>query len=521
MSLVSASTINYNFADGKTLFSDLSFAIEPGVTVLVGSNGSGKSILAELLSGALQPCSGSFIVNGSLGYFKQQADVQELAHQSIADVLGITSVLTSLNRIYSGDYNACDLDTVAGQWNLQKELNDNLEKLGITAGPNDSCANLSGGQLARLQLSLLFQQKHQILILDEPSNHLDQTAKNWLKHQINDFSGSILLITHDQDFLENISQFLILNSQGIESFTGSYQQLMQNQLLLEKRLNKKFNNAKSLQKKLAKTQQKSIEAAQQRRKQGQRLRDNGSQAKVILDMAKMSAEKSISQQKTRARKANFQAQETINTIKNRQEILPPISIDFSSSNKTSSIKLCDILLPFGTHQLISFELASGEKLALQGDNGAGKSTLLKVIAKQLHAKSGNITHKGSTFYIDQYFSALIDGQSILENVLKACPNIIINKARALLASIGFRAESVMIQAGNLSGGEKMRLTLLIAGNQAENTLLLLDEPDNHLDVATKKQLADAINRYKGGFILVSHNAGFIKSTGVTRSYHLE
>lgn len=521
MSLISVSNLSYRFADGSVLFSDLSFSLAAGVTALIGNNGVGKSILADILTRARKPSFGSCLLDESVGYFRQIIDAEDIAEQTLADALQVTPILASLERIDSGEYDAADIDTVGDQWHLKQELEESLLGFGIVADLSEPCSILSGGQLARLQLFVLFKQNHKLLILDEPSNHLDREAKVWLRQKIAAYKHSILLITHDQELLQDISQFLLLNSKGITSFTGSYTQLLEREEQRKESLSRELNNAVRQQKHITKTKQQSIEKAQKRQKQGQALRRSGSQAKTLLDMSKMSAEKSMSQRSTQFGKMSQLAEEKVNQIKDQQEILQPVTLEFSDAAETPSIQLYDVVLPFGAQQPINMTLNRGEKLSLQGNNGAGKSTLLKVIARQLDAASGEISCGGTPFYIDQYFSVLDVASSMLNNVLSACPHITENKARALLASIGFRGDSVNKDVDRLSGGEKMRVTLLIASHQPGNILLLLDEPDNHLDLMTKQKLAEAIRNYKGGVILVSHSEFFTESAGVTKSFYLK
>jgi ATPase subunit of ABC transporter with duplicated ATPase domains len=164
-----------------------------------------------------------------------------------------------------------------------------------------------------------------------------------------------------------------------------------------------------------------------------------------------------------------------------------------------------VVLPFGSQTPIDIKVMSNEKYHLIGGNGSGKSTLMKVLLGELPPIKGSVHLNAPVFYFDQYFS-LLDGQhTMLDNMKKHCARLNNSNLRTLLAGIGFRGDKVFTQVKQLSGGEKMRLIILVVGHQHEMPLLLLDEPDNHLDIESKEVLANALNEFTGSFILISHD----------------
>jgi ATPase subunit of ABC transporter with duplicated ATPase domains len=172
-------------------------------------------------------------------------------------------------------------------------------------------------------------------------------------------------------------------------------------------------------------------------------------------------------------------------------------------------------LPFAHCAKQTFIVHSSDKLALKGENGAGKTTLLKLILKQISPVSGELSINTPTFYLDQHFGFLEPQKTALESIVDNCDGVLQEQARTLLAGIGFRRESVHRRVEQLSGGEKMKLSMLIVTHQPNSPLLLLDEPDNHLDLSSKQLLAQALFNYQGAFLLVSHDSHFVEECGLT------
>ncbi len=178
-------------------------------------------------------------------------------------------------------------------------------------------------------------------------------------------------------------------------------------------------------------------------------------------------------------------------------------------------------LPAGRAQPINLQLSAKGRLRLCGRNGCGKSTLLHVIAGKQNLIGGEIRVNTSVFYLDQHFGLLDESRSMLDNMMLFCVGLQESDARTLLAGIGFRRDSVFRFVEQLSGGEKMKLAMLVVGHQAESPLLLLDEPDNHLDLDSKRLLACTLQAYQGAFVLVSHDDEFVAECGVSEEYQLE
>ncbi|REL25914.1 ABC transporter ATP-binding protein [Thalassotalea euphylliae] len=517
-----AYNISYRFDNGETLFENLSCSLTQRRVGLVGRNGIGKSLLASIISGERLPSSGTVTPPNSYAVYSQQASELLDSELSIAEYLGVSQVLTAINNIESGDCDGKWFEIVGEQWHLPALLAQQLLKLGLPQDPNFPCAKLSGGQLARIQLWQLLKSDMQLLILDEPSNHLDESAKQWLINAIDNFAGTVLLISHDRTLLREMNEIWELSRTGLNVYGGNYDfyaEQKQTELLAIERQLAQLNKA---QKKLATQAQLNREKAEQRAAQGNRLRRGGSQSKILLDFkkGKASASTASRNKSAQARQRQLQSQTQELSQKHEQNSPQKLHIATQQSSSHKAISILDGVLPFGNQQSIALQVFANNKFHLKGCNGSGKSTLLKVILGEVPLTQGELMVNTPVYYLDQHFGVIQDELSMLTNIMTLCEGMTETDARTLLAGIGFRRDTVYRIGRELSGGEKMKLAVLVISHQAHQPFLLLDEPDNHLDLASKKMLAKALCDYNGGFVLISHDSDFAKESGVSCEYRL-
>ncbi|MFA0087679.1 ATP-binding cassette domain-containing protein [Vibrio sp. 10N.261.51.F12] len=544
---LAAHQLSFQLETGEWLFKDLSFSLNDRFTGLVGRNGVGKSVLFSLLAGLLVPTQG--VVNrpghhpratpnldemtnrvnltrtgvatleSKLGYYSQLPSSLLTQTITVAEFLGIEEKRRALLAISEGRYEQAHFDLVDEDWHLEERVKAQLETLRITPDLDALCHTLSGGQLACLQLHQLFESNSAILLLDEPSNHLDDLGREWLIEQCLQFEGQVFVITHDRSLLRHVDAIYRLTSLGIDYFKGSYDDYFAQSTAQSAALNKQISHLSSEQKKLERQAQVNQEKAQQREAKGNRLRRSGSQPKILMDAMKDKAGRTkgaaaITQRNQQARNA-----EKLQALKAKKEQLKPQAMYLSPSDngkKRTLLSIEQCLLKYGCGNLVSFSMTQGERVRLQGQNGCGKSTLLKSIANGAAPESGDIRCYDNTVYLDQHFGLLDNETSLLENLLTRSDGLTVSTARVLLAGMGFRRDTVHRKTKHLSGGEKMKLSMLIVSHIPKTPLLLLDEPDNHLDIESKQLLANALRYYKGAFILVSHDRDFVDEVGISR-----
>ncbi|MYM59997.1 ATP-binding cassette domain-containing protein [Vibrio sp. OCN044] len=487
---------------------------------LVGRNGIGKSILASIISGGVAPSSGDLVAPSSTAIFHQQSSVLPEDDISIAEYLNMHHVLEALDHIRMGNCSQEWFDLIGQDWDVESRLERELINLRIPDDLLFPCRQLSGGQFARLALWKLFKQQSDLLILDEPSNHMDSSSKQWLINTMETFSGAILLISHDRKLLNTVDEIWELSSTGLEIYGGNYQfytaKKQSEQLAIERQL----VTIKKEKKHLDIQTQRNLEKAQQRATKGKKLRRSGSQAKVLLNGMKESAENSASNRSKLAhtRKTRLYQQELLLTERQDKWKTQKFNIQESSDTTTARHSYLNGKLKFGNNIRLNLQLFYGEKVHIQGPNGCGKSTLLKTLLGKLPLREGDINTKGHFCYLDQNLTIINPNLSVLDNFFSHVASIPHSDVRTLLAGIGFRGDNVFKPASVLSGGETIKLAMLIIGHQINQPVLLLDEPDNHLDLDSKTELASALRRYKTGYVLVTHDDNFAYDCGITRSY---
>lgn len=520
MTVLRASNIAYRFDNGEELFRDISVKLTVRRVGLVGRNGIGKSILASIFAKEIQPSTGNIEVVSAIGRYTQLPSHILNSSISIAEFLGVDSILHALDQVAKGSAEQKWFDLIGERWQLKDELTQLLFDIGLPEDIQLPCNRLSGGQLSRLSLWKLFHSDAQLLILDEPSNHLDLSAKNWLLEQIDLFPGYILLISHDRLLLRHMEQIWELNTLGLHQYGGNYDFFRQQKQKEMDAVERQLNEAQKEKRKLDKQTQTDREKAEQRASQGNKLRKQGSQAKVLLDAKKDKATANASARNKNVQKRADLLHQKTQDLKDRKEGLKAqrMYLDSAGERNKSLVHISECLLPYTSSQAINLHVKGTSRVHIKGDNGCGKTTLLRAIRGDIRPLQGEIRINTPVYYLDQHFGLLRNELSMLENLVHFCPQLGEERARTLLAGIGFRRDSVYRLVDQLSGGEKMKLAMLIVSHQADQPLLLLDEPDNHLDLDSKLILAEALNAYQGAFLLISHDEDFVATSGITEVY---
>ncbi len=524
MARITVQNLTYRFDNSETLFSELNFTLDNKVTGLVGRNGVGKSILASLLAGEKHPYAGSVTRLCHVGLLSQiGADNQFLQHETISDFLSVKEKLLALERITQGGCELADFDLIGDRWRLREEIEQQLLSLGVNSDLSLPCQALSGGQLTRLALHQLFKSGYGYLILDEPGNHLDEQGKRWLIEQIELFSGGVLIISHNRDILRCVDNILELSSLGLRHYGGSYDLYAQQCADELSSQEQQIEQAKNQIRQIRQTVQKNREKAQQRAGQGKKLSRSGSQAKILLSSKKQNAERSGGSRENSQNRQLAQAQDQLSLLTQQHESLKQQNLSLGRSEKRSSrtLDLIAVKLPYCTEKKITLSIDFGDKMHLVGPNGCGKSTLLKTITRQLQPIQGEIKVRAHLCYLDQHFTLLEGSKSVLDNLETLCPHLTETEQRTLCAGIGLPRDRVDQTVATLSGGEKMKLAMLAISHQPGNILLLLDEPDNHLDLDSKQLLARALRNFSGSLLVVSHDQDFIKEIGISSQISLE
>lgn len=514
------------------LFDQLNFQLFSGqFSTLIGNNGQGKSILlralhdlASLAKDTQATANGQILWSVEHAYLPQLARIQP-QHQSIADVLGIRHFVEIFQRIELGHAQDDDYDTVDGLWHLPQQWQQMLEQAGLPTDLYFQVNYLSEGQRTKLALCQLFQLKDHFLLLDEPSNHLDQTSRRWLIEQINQHPAGCLVVSHDRELLNHATQLYALNSFGIQHHTVNYYDYIQQHRREVDALQRRVQQDKREVKQLKQQQHETRMKAEKRQSQANKVRQNTSQAKILLDFQKEQAQQSrsnlhrqLDRQMTNAQSNLTENQQQLEVVKTQH-----FQLNYATRVQQGEILRCHQLkLAVVATQPIHFALHGADKLHLTGANGVGKSTLLKLIHQRQTPAQGEVFFAGKSLYLDQNFSFLDPQLNAVDNLLRLRPEILAVDWRRFLGQLGLRGDKTLRPVAQLSGGEQLKVALTAISQLSDQIdLLVLDEPENHLDITSRTLLAEAIAAFPHAVLLVSHDPDFVKDCGIVESYTIK
>jgi ATP-binding cassette subfamily F protein 3 len=500
---------------GEYLFEDITFRLGAGDRIgLIGKNGAGKSTMLKILSKEMEPDSGQIAAdkNLSIGFLKQDIDfvfgrtVLDEAYEAFKEIKILEAKIDDINHqlIERTDYESdiyhqlmVDLNEIQhqyeiiGGYNYQGETEKILQGLGFKREDfNKLTDTFSGGWRMRIELAKLLLQNNDILLLDEPTNHLDIESIIWLEGFLKNYIGAVVIVSHDKMFLDNVTNRTIEISLGrIYDYKKPYSQY----LVLR-------NEIKVQQLASQKNQQKQIE---QTEKLIEKFRAKASKATMAQSLIKKL--------------------DRIDRIEVDEDDNSVMSLNFPISVVPGKVVIEShhIGKKYGDLQVlknIDLIVERDSKTAFVGQNGQGKSTLAKIIVGELkHEGKLKLGHNVQIGYFAQNQAEYLDGsKTVLDTMIDAANEKNRSKVRDILGSFLFRGEEADKYVRVLSGGERNRLALAKLLLQPFN-VLVMDEPTNHLDIKSKNVLKEALKRFEGTLILVSHDRDFLQ--GLTNNVY--
>ena len=506
--ILSCSNISKSFGDNDIL-KHVSFHIEEHEkTAVVGINGAGKSTLLKIIIGELAADDGYVTLSkgAAIGYLAQHQDLAgaETIYDALLEAKRPVLEMEERLRRLEAEMKSASGETLesmlqeysrlnhefemADGYSVQSEITGVLKGLGFAEEEfSKSIDALSGGQKTRVSLGKLLLTKPDVLLLDEPTNHLDMESIAWLEAYLRTYPGSVLIVAHDRYFLDRVvTKIVELDGGTATVFAGNYTAYSQKKAQIREAKLKAYLN------------------------QQQEIRH---QEEVIAKLRSFNREKSIRRAESREKMLD-----KIDRIEKPREIDDAMDIrlepDVISGNDVLTVR--GLAKSFGSQHLFShvdIDIKRGERVAIIGNNGTGKTTLLKIINGLLPADEGQIrlgtkVHIG---YYDQEHQVLHMEKTLFEEIQDERPAMTNTQVRSTLAAFLFTGDDVFKQIKDLSGGERGRLSLAKLMLSQAN-FLLLDEPTNHLDITSKEILEDALCRYTGTVLYVSHDRYFINRT---------
>ena len=484
---------------GRTLFENASLQVNYGDRVaLVGPNGAGKSTLFSLILKTNEPDEGTIErdIWTMVGFLPQEAEalgeetVLEVATGRVHELPKLEKRLHELEAAGAVDgaeyMEAHAKHDALNDPQVEAKAKKMLAGLGYKEKDfNRLAREMSGGWVLRAHLARLLVMEPDLLLLDEPTNHLDLLSLLWLQKYLANYSGAVLLISHDRQFMDEVvTQVHEISEKKLIAYTGNYSDYL-----------KQREERYETQVAAYKNQQKEIQALQEF---ADRFRAVPSKASQAMSKLKQIERLELIEKPQPPRKPF------------RFQIPPP------PRGGQRAISLEGVHMAYGTNKVYSgldLTIERGERTVLVGPNGAGKSTLLKILANVVPIQAGlvNLGHNAKLGYFSQHRADTLDlNKTVLEEVLASAPALREDEARGILGSFMFRKEDVYKLTGILSGGEKSRLNLVKFLVDPPN-LLLMDEPTTHLDITTVESLTLALERYEGTLVFISHDVHFIRS----------
>lgn len=493
----------------KSILKNVSFHIEDyDKAAIVGINGAGKTTLLKIIIGDMAADEGIVTLSKekTFGYLAQHQSVNS-DHTIYEELLTVKQDLIALeSRIRQAEL---EMKTAAGPalerimesyaqmthrfetdggYTYRSELTGVLKGLGFTEEEFDkSVSALSGGQKTRVALGKLLLSKPHLIMLDEPTNHLDMSSITWLETYLMNYKGAVIIVSHDRYFLDRIANKVIeIDQTKATVFTGNYSDYAA-----------KKEQLRAAQLKAYMNQQQEIKH----------------QEEVIAKLKSFNREKSIKRAESRE-KLLSKVERLEKPTQARTDMHITLEPRYASGNDVLCVE--NLSKSFGDLRLfqkIGFDIKKGEHVAIIGDNGTGKTTILKIINGLVSADSGTLrlgtnVHIG---YYDQEHHVLHMEKTLFEEISDEYPAMNNTEIRSTLAAFLFTGEDVFKRIGDLSGGERGRVSLAKL-MLSESNFLILDEPTNHLDIASKEILEDALNHYTGTVLYVSHDRYFINRT---------
>lgn len=506
--ILACQNISKSFGTDEIL-KDVSFHIEANEkAAIVGINGAGKSTLLKIIMRQESADSGEvvFAKDKTIGYLAQHQDISghKTIYEEVLDSRGeilamearLRTMEADMNRLSGTDLEAL-LDTyhrlshefeLLGGYAYRSEVTGVLKGLGFAEEEfPKKMSELSGGQKTRVSLGKLLVTKPDVLLLDEPTNHLDMESIRWLENFLLNYKGAVVIVAHDRYFLDRVVTKVveIFRHQGIV-YQGNYTDFARKKAKVREDMLKQYYN-----------QQREIRH----------------QEEVIARLKSFNREKSI--RRAESREKMLEKVERIEKpVDENTDIHIALEPNVMSGNDVLEVEhLAKSYNGLTLFSDISFEIKRGERVALIGNNGTGKTTILKIINNLVTANSGDITLGANVHigYYDQEHQLLHMEKTIFEEIADDYPGLNNTKIRNVLAAFLFTNDDVFKRIGDLSGGERGRVSLAKLMLSDAN-FLILDEPTNHLDITSKEILENALSQYAGTVFFVSHDRYFINQT---------
>lgn len=528
--MISLHDMVYQHPNRDLLFPSLNFNVNPADKIaLIGNNGVGKSTLLKLMAGKLMPASGSVKAESKPYYIPQL--LEEYNDWSIAEVLQLDQKLKALEEILAGRMTGENLRLLNDDWDFETRCQQafaywKLDGLDLA----QKMKTLSGGQKTKVFLAGIRIHQPEIILMDEPSNHLDRESRILLYEAIKSSRKTMVLVSHDRELLNLLDVVALLQPDGISTYGGNYEFYAEQQAIEKLAFEQTLKSKEKAFRKAKEVERAALERQQKLDSRGKGKQEKAGIPTIMMNTLRNNAEKSTSRLKSVHTEKLHAISEELSLMRKDLPQADRMKMNLDpSALHTGKILITAKDLNFGYglgllwKESLNFQIRSGDRLSIKGKNGSGKTTLIQLILGTLKPLSGSIERAVFTaVYVDQDY-AMVDPQwTVYEQAQQYnSGSLQEHEIKLRLNRFLFPKAQWDKPCSALSGGEKMRLILcmLTIGNQSPD-LIVLDEPTNNLDMQNIEILTDAINAYKGTLAVISHDQYFLNQIGVEQQIEL-
>lgn len=515
----------FAWPDGTPVFEGLSFKLGVQRTGLVAPNGAGKSTLLRLLAGQLTPASGQIETTGHLAYLPQRLPMS--GELRVADVLGIAEALHALGAIAAGSTEPALFDAIGDHWDIEERARSALARFDLDHLTLDRrLPTLSGGETMALALAAQWLRAPDLLLLDEPSNHLDDAARQRLYRMIAEWKGGLIVASHDRNLLERMDQIAELEPSALHLYGGSFGFYEAASRVQAAAVEDDIRHRRQALKREQRERQQARERSQRRTAIADRNLSSAGLARIVAGNRKRAAQESAGKSDdVHARRVDDASQRLlVARLALREQ--PDVAMEFPATHVPAG------RLVWSAHGLqvarggralfapggIDLDIRGPERIAIAGANGSGKTTLARLISGDLLPHSGTQKRgEGRVAMLSQRLDGLDQDETVSRCFAASTPHLDEVERANLLARWLFRGADRHLSIASLSGGERLRAALacMLHATPAPQ-LLVLDEPTNHLDLWSVRELERALAAYRGALVVISHDQAFVEALSVTR-----
>ncbi|MFD1817959.1 ATPase components of ABC transporters with duplicated ATPase domains [Pseudarcicella hirudinis] len=522
--------ISYTHPSKDLLFSSINLIVNnQNKIALIGNNGIGKSTLLKIIAGELQPSGGQISFNAEPYYVPQIFG--QFNDLTIAQALRIENKLNALKEILNGNTTEENFNWLNEDWTIEDRCKEALDywELG-DLNLSQKMEMLSGGQKTKVFLAGISIHHPELVLLDEPSNHLDISGRQLLYDFIQSTKSTLIVVSHDRKLLNLSDTVCELSKQGIKIYGGNYNFYKEQKQIENIALSQDIQSKERALRKAKEKERETLERQQKLDSRGKGKQEKAGVARIMMNTLRNNAENSTSKLKSLHAEKIGGITEELQELRSSLPDIDKMKFGFDNSSLHKGKVLftaTNISFTYGNKSLwaenLNFQIISGERITLKGTNGSGKTTLIKLILGDIESQTGTIYRADNkSVYIDQDYSLINNRLKVYEQALQF--NIAAlqeHEIKIRLNRFLFTKEDWDKPCRALSGGERMRLMLCcLTINSKSPDIIIFDEPTNNLDIQNVEILTASINEYQGTLIVVSHDETFLEQINIERTIEL-